>query len=256
MEQSVERGSLATGGGDFAADGAKSKKEKRERRRKEILSGERRGFCSFYTFGEEIFNAVSHIAGGGIGLIFTIICLIFAYPGAGAMISVAVFGLCAVTLYTMSALYHFLPDGRAKGVFRIFDHCTIFLLIAGTYTPFCVIMLGNSPLSIAVLVGEWVLCALGVTGNAIAMNSKAIKILSMIFYLCMGWAAAAILPRLIGVAPAVSLWLLLAGGIAYTGGILFFALGKKVKYFHSVWHLFDIAGTVLQFLSILFLLIS
>ncbi len=230
--------------------------ERRRRRREEILSGKRRGFCSFYTHGEEIFNAVSHIAGGGIGLIFTIVCLVFAYPSAAAMVSVAVFGGCAVILYTMSALYHFLPDGRAKGVFRIFDHCTIFLLIAGTYTPFCVIMLGNTPLSISVLVLEWACAVLGVTGNAIAMNSKTIKILSMVFYLCMGWAAALVLPRLIGSAPAVSLLLLLAGGIAYTGGILFFALGKKVRYFHSVWHLFDIAGTVLQFLSILFLLIS
>ena len=229
--------------------------ERRKRRREEILSGKRRGFCSFYTHGEEIFNAVSHIAGGGIGLIFTIVCLVFAYPSAAAMVSVAVFGGCAVILYTMSALYHFLPDGRAKGVFRIFDHCTIFLLIAGTYTPICVIALGSTAVGIGVLAGEWVCAAAGVTMNAIAMKNKVVKGLSMALYFVMGWAALAMLPFVLGKIPALSLWLLLAGGIAYTGGILFFAFGKRVRYFHSVWHLFDLMGTVLQFSAILLLLV-
>ena len=229
--------------------------ERRRRRREEILSGKRRGFCSFYTHGEEIFNAVSHIAGGGIGLIFTIVCLVFAYPSAAAMVSVAVFGGCAVILYTMSALYHFLPDGRAKGVFRIFDHCTIFILIAGTYTPICMIPLGGTQVGLWLLVAEWTLAALGITGNAIAMDNKVVKGLSMALYFTMGWIALAFIPLVIGRVTALSLWLLLAGGIAYTGGIVFFALGKRVRYFHSIWHLFDIAGTVLQFLSILVMLL-
>ena len=215
----------------------------------------RKGFQSFYTRGEEIFNAVSHIVGGGIGLIAWIIGMVFAYPSASVMIAISVFGVCVVTLYTMSALYHFLPDGTAKGVFRIFDHCTIFLLIAGTYTPFCVILLGATPVGIALLAGEWLLAVLGIVGNAIAMRNKVIKALSMIFYLIMGWAILAALPFVFGEMGAAAFWLLLAGGLCYTGGVVFFALGKKVKYFHSIWHLFDIAGTVLQFLSILFLLV-
>ncbi len=216
---------------------------------------EKRGFCSFYTRGEEIFNAVSHIVGGGLGLAIWALGLAFAYPSPAFMAAMSVFGLCIVTLYTMSALYHFLPDGRAKGVFRIFDHCTIFLLIAGTYTPICVIALGNTPVGLGVLIGEWVCAAGGITMNAIAMKNKVIKGLSMALYFVMGWAALFFLPFVKNVIPASSLWLLLAGGIAYTGGIVFFAFGKRVRYFHSIWHLFDLAGTTLQFLSILLLLV-
>ena len=214
-----------------------------------------RGFRSFYSHGEEIFNAVSHIVGGAFGLAAWIIGLVFAFPRASVMAAVSVFGVCVVTLYTMSALYHFLPNGTAKGVFRIFDHCTIFLLIAGTYTPYCVILLGATPAGITVLAVEWLLAVLGIVGNAIAMRNKVIKTLSMIFYLVMGWAILAVLPLVLPKMNAAAFWLLLAGGLSYTGGVIFFALGKKVKYFHSIWHLFDLAGTVLQFLSILFLLI-
>ncbi len=217
--------------------------------------GRKRGFTSFYTRGEEIFNAVSHIVGGGIGIVAWAVALVFAYPDPASMAAVSVFGLSIVILYTMSALYHFLPDGRAKGVFRIFDHCTIFLLIAGTYTPFCMIALGGSAVGIGVLVAEWVFAAAGITMNAIAMENKVIKGLSMALYFTMGWLAIIFLPGLFGAVPDACLWLLLAGGIAYTAGIIFFAFGKRVRYFHSVWHLFDIAGTVLQFLSVLFMLL-
>ncbi len=218
------------------------------------MTSAKKGFRSFYTRGEEIFNAVSHIVGGALGLAIFALGLVFAYPSGANMAAMAVFGVCVIILYTMSALYHFLPDGRAKGVFRIFDHCTIFLLIAGTYTPVCVIALGFTPIGIGVLIGEWVCAAGGITMNAIAMKNKVIKGLSMALYFVMGWAALAILPFVLGRVPAVFLWLLLAGGIAYTGGIIFFAFGKRVRYFHSVWHLFDLAGTALQFLGILFLL--
>ena len=208
-----------------------------------------------YTKGEEIFNAVSHIAGGALGLAFWITLLIFAYPDGAYMAPVSVFGLSVVTLYTMSALYHFLPGGTGKKVFRIFDHCTIFFLIAGTYTPFCVIALGLSPAGIGILVAEWVMAILGITGNAIAMNNRAVKAVSMIFYCAMGWLILAAFGELLANIPLSSFNTLLAGGLAYTFGIAFYALGKRVRYFHSVWHLFDIAGTALQFVSILLILI-
>ncbi len=217
--------------------------------------GEKESNQPFYTHGEEIFNAVSHIVGGGMGLIIWIVGMIFAYPSPGAMISISVFGICVITLYTMSTLYHFLPGGRAKKVFRVFDHCTIFLLIAGTYTPFCVILLGATPVGLWLLAAEWFLAVLGITGNAIAMRNKVIKALSMVLYFVMGWVALAFLPMVWAQTSAAVLWLLLAGGLSYTVGIVFFALGKKVRYFHSIWHLFDIAGTLLQFLSILLVLI-
>lgn len=208
-----------------------------------------------YTKGEEIFNAVSHIVGGALGLAALVTLLIYAYPNAGYMASVAAFGVSVIVLYTMSALYHFLPRGGGKKVFRIFDHCTIFLLIAGTYTPFCVIALGLSTTGIVILVIEWVLAVLGITGNAIAMNNKVIKGISMAFYCVMGWLILIAFGELFRNLTLAEFILLLAGGLAYTLGIIFYALGKKIKYFHSVWHLFDVAGTALQFASLLLLLL-
>lgn len=208
-----------------------------------------------YTKGEEIFNAVSHIVGGALGLAALVTLLIYAYPNAGYMASVAAFGVSVIVLYTMSALYHFLPRGGGKKVFRIFDHCTIFLLIAGTYTPFCVIALGLSTTGIVILVIEWVLAVLGITGNAIAMNNKVVKGISMAFYCVMGWLILIAFGELFRNLTLAEFVLLLAGGLAYTLGIIFYALGKKIKYFHSVWHLFDVAGTALQFASLLLLLL-
>ncbi len=215
---------------------------------------QRRGFLSFYTRGEEIFNAVSHIAGGGLALIFWAVLLWASYPDGVRMTAVSLFGFGAVTLYTMSALYHFLPDGRAKGVFRIFDHCTIFLLIAGTYSPYCMIALGGMA-GIVVFAVEWGCAAAGIVMNAVAMNNKIVKGVSMALYCVMGWMALFVLPQLVSALTAAELALLVAGGVAYTAGIAFFALGKKVKWFHSVWHLFDIAGTALQFAGILLMLL-
>ena len=214
----------------------------------------KRGFVSFYSKGEEIFNAVSHIAGGAFGLAAWIALLILSYPNAVHMVGVSIFCISIIVLYTMSALYHFLPSGRAKGVFRIFDHCTIYLLIAGTYTPYCLIPFGGTSVGLWVLAIEWALAVAGIVMNAVALNNKAVKIISMVLYFAMGWLAVALCPLGMQLMNALSLWFLLFGGVAYTAGIVFYALGRKVPYFHAVWHLFVIVGTVLQFLSILFVL--
>ncbi len=214
-----------------------------------------KSFMPYYTKGEEIFNAVSHIVGGAFGLVAWIVLCVLAYPSAIDMAATSVFCLSVIVLYTMSALYHFLPKGGAKGVFRIFDHCTIYLLIAGTYTPYCMIALGGTTLGLVTLIIEWVCALAGITMNAIAMNNKAVKGISMALYVCMGWLAVLGFGVLAPVISSASLWLLLAGGIAYTGGIGFYAFGKKVRYFHSVWHLFDLLGTILQFVSILLLIV-
>lgn len=207
-----------------------------------------------YSKGEEIFNAVSHITGGAFGLVIWVVLMVFAYPNGAYMAAVSAFGLSVIVLYTMSALYHFLPSGGGKKVFRIFDHCTIFLLIAGTYTPFCVIALEGTTIGLVILIIEWSLAVLGITGNAIAMNNRIIKGFSMSFYVVMGWLILIAFNRLLQNISMASFLLLLFGGIAYTLGIVFYALGKRVRYFHSIWHLFDVAGTVLQFVSILLIL--
>ena len=213
---------------------------------------EKKGFLSFYTKGEEIFNAVSHIVGGAMGLAFWIVLALLAAPDAAALLGVSLFGAGVVILYTMSALYHFLPDGMAKGVFRVFDHCTIYLLIAGTYSPFCLVALGGT-VGWIVFGVQWACAAAGITMNAIAMNNKVVKGISMALYFVEGWMALALFPLLVKTMSAASLLFLLGGGIAYTAGIVFFALGRKVRWFHSVWHIFDLAGTALQFVSILLL---
>ena len=210
-------------------------------------------FASFYTKGEEIFNAVSHIAGGAFSLAAWLLLALLS-TGAKEALAVSAFGFGATVLYTMSALYHFLPVGRAKTVFRVFDHCTIFLLIAGTYTPFAVIALGGTRTGLAILITEWALCAAGIAMNAAAMEKKAVKIISMFLYVVTGWLIVAAFPLLLKSISAAAFALLLAGGVAYSVGIVFYALGKRVKYFHSVWHLFDVAGTVLQCISILLIL--
>ncbi|MDE5897518.1 MAG: hemolysin III family protein, partial [Clostridia bacterium] len=169
----------------------------------------KKGFSSFYSKGEEIFNAVSHIVGGAFGVAVWITLCILAYPSAVAMVASSVFSASIIILYTMSALYHFLPNGRAKGVFRIFDHCTIFLLIAGTYTPYCLIALGGTTLGIVTLAIEWVCAAAGITMNAIAMNNKAVKGISMALYLTMGWLALLGFGMLAGIVSSACLWLLL-----------------------------------------------
>ena len=171
-------------------------------------------FSSFYTKGEEIFNAVSHIAGALFGLIAWGVTLFFAYPDPSAMAAVSVFGASIVILYTMSALYHALPDGRAKGVFRIFDHCTIYLLIAGTYTPYCMIALHGTSLGLWVLVVEWLCALVGIAMNAVAMNNKIVKVVSMALYFTMGWLAIFVFPPLMEASPPPSLWLLLIRGLA------------------------------------------
>lgn len=129
-------------------------------------------------------------------------------------------------LYTMSALYHFLPDGRAKGVFRIFDHCTIFLLIAGTYSPFCLIALSGSAAGWIVFGLQWGCAAVGIVMNAVAMNNKVVKGISMALYVVTGWMAVAVFPQLLAAVSPLSLGFLLAGGIANTAGIVFYALGR------------------------------
>lgn len=209
-----------------------------------------------YSKGEEIFNAVTHIVGGSLGIIYLIVLVIFSAPNTTNTIAVIIFSICTIILYTMSALYHFLPVGKAKKVFQIFDHCTIFLLIAGTYTPFCLISLKGTIIGIVILILEWLFAILGITGNAIAMKNKWIKSLSMIFYVIMGWLILIAFPILLVNISLSSFILLLLGGISYTIGIIFYALGKKVKYFHSIWHLFDILGTLLQFLSILLIILN
>lgn len=207
-----------------------------------------------YTKGEEIFNMTSHIVGGAFGIVALVLCIIFAaiHHNVYGVVSGAIYGVTMILLYTMSSIYHGLkPNGTAKKVFQIMDHCTIFLLIAGSYTPFalCTFREYNTALGWTIFGVIWAFAILGIVLNAIDL--KKYKKFSMICYLTMGWCIivkANLLPQLLGIPGTI---LLVVGGLAYTIGAIFYALGKKHKYRHSIFHLLILLGSILQFFCIL-----
>lgn len=137
----------------------------------------------FYTKGEEIFNAVTHIVGGGLGIIALVLNIIFGAINnltPIGMVAVIIYGVSLTITYTMSSIYHFLRRNKAKKVFRIFDHCSIYLMIAGTYTPICLITLSESIYGVIILLIVWISAILGIVGNAINMHARVIKILSYV----------------------------------------------------------------------------
>ena len=210
-----------------------------------------------YTKGEEIFNMTSHIVGGALGIVALVLCIIFSakHNNVYGIVSSAIYGFSMILLYTMSSIYHGLRPNKAKRVFQILDHCSIFLLIAGTYTPYCLVTLReyNTALGWTLFGIVWGMAAIGIVLNSI--DIKKYKILSMICYLVMGWCIlirAPLLPKLLGLPGFI---LLLAGGVAYTIGAIFYGVGRKKKYMHSVFHMFILLGSVLQFFSILFYVI-
>jgi len=199
--------------------------------------------------GEEIANSVSH----GVGVVAAVAASPFLVldatrrGGALAIVGASVFAGSAVVLYLASTLYHALSNNRAKRVFRIIDHSAIFLLIAGTYTPFALGALRGS-VGWTLLGVVWGLAAVGITLKSVA--GIRCPWLSTTLYLAMGWLALiAIRPLWVHVPVAGWLWLI-AGGLAYTAGIAFYA-AERVRYAHLVWHLFVLLGTVCHFFAVL-----
>ncbi len=210
-----------------------------------------------YTRGEEIFNMVSHIAGGALGVTATTLCVIIAalHHNVWGVVSGAIYGSMMIILYTMSSIYHGLsPHLMAKRVFRVIDHCSIFLLIAGTYTPIalCNLRAYSAPLGWTIFGWIWGMAALGITLNAV--NMEKFKKFSMVCYLGMGWCILAAVPQTIAAIAPGGLVFLLLGGVAYTIGAAIYGVGKKKgrAYVHSVFHLFVVLGSLLQFFCILF----
>lgn len=211
-----------------------------------------------YTRGEEIFNMVSHIVGGALGVTALVLCVIVAamHHNVYGVVGSAVYGTTMIGLYTMSSVYHGLsPKIMAKRVMQVIDHCSIYFLIAGTYTPIslCALRSHNAALGWSIFGIIWGMAALGVTLTAIDLKKYAK--FSMICYLGMGWCiilTAKLLPALLGVGGVIFLVL---GGVAYTVGAVLYGIGKKKRYAHSVFHLFVVLGSILHFFCILFYVI-
>lgn len=207
-----------------------------------------------YSKGEEIFNMVSHIIGSVIGILTLIICVIISSINRNGygIVSSVIFGLTIIVLYTMSSIYHGLkPELRAKKVFQIIDHCSIFLLIAGSYTPFCLCTLReyNTATGWIIFGIIWGLAILGIILNSIDL--KKYKIFSMLCYLIMGWCIVFKINIVIKLLGTVGFSLLLGGGISYTIGAVLYGVGKKKKWMHSVFHISCVIGTILQVLCVM-----
>ena len=202
------------------------------------------------TVKEEIINSITHGLGAVLGVAGTVIAIIWAalYGNAYGVVSASIYGAMLIILYTMSTLYHAFTNETAKKVFRIFDHCSIFLLIAGTYTPFTLVTL-NGPLGWTIFGIIWGLAILGVVLNAVSLEK--FKVFSMICYIAMGWLIIIAMKPVVTALGTKPVLLLLFGGISYTVGAVFYAL-KNIRYMHGVWHLFVLAGSILHYFCILF----
>ena len=211
-----------------------------------------------YSRGEDIFNYVSHIVAASLGIISLIMGIIFFIKGKinlYGLISMIIFSITCVTVYTISSVYHGLHYYlTSRKVFRIIDHCAIYLLVAGTYTPICVIGLHESVWQIIILIIEWSFAVIGILMNAIDLENKLVKILSMILYIIGGWLII-IFPAAINLISFTSFLFILLGGIAYTLGAILYGIGSKKKWFHSIFHIFCLFGTLLQIIGIFLLCI-
>ena len=202
-----------------------------------------------YTLGEELMNSISHGVGALFGIVALVLCVVRAAQSGDPyrIVSGAIFGFTVLILYLMSCLYHALKVNKAKRVFRVIDHCTIFLLIAGTYTPYTLVSLRDS-------VGWWVFgviwatAIVGIVLNAVSL--KKFSKISVALYLIMGWMIVIADQPMVLAIPGGGVQLLVWGGVAYTVGAILYGVGSRKKYFHSIFHFFCLIGTVLHFLSV------
>lgn len=206
-----------------------------------------------YTRGEELMNMITHIVGGAVGLLILIggILIGAKHRDPWAITSGSIYGVLTCTLFVISSVYHGLPDGIGKRVMQVIDHCTIYFMIAGTYTPVLLVGIRKvMPVAAWIVFGvEWG-CAM-IAAALTAIDLKRYKAFSMVCYLAMGWAIVTILKPTFQVLGRSGFLWLLAGGICYTIGAVLYGLGKKHRYMHSVFHLFVNAGSLLQAIAIL-----
>jgi hemolysin III len=200
-------------------------------------------------YGER-FNAVSHLLGAVLALAGTAVLVVVAAIGGDPwkIVAVSIYGATLVFMYGSSTLYHSVRAGRAKNVLRKVDHQSIYLLIAGSYTPFCLVTL-RGPWGWSLFGVVWGLAVLGSLQDLRPRNDA--RILSVVIYLLMGWAAlAALIPMVTALGPAGFAWVA-CGGLFYTVGIVFYALDARLKHAHGIWHLFVLAGSVAHFIAVL-----
>jgi len=205
-----------------------------------------------YSRGEEIFNMASHAAAAVFAVTALTLCVAFAAANRNVwgIVSGSVYGVTMISLYAMSGIYHGLTHELTKKVFQIIDHCAVFLLIAGTYTPITLVSLReSSPFWGWTVFGiVWVAAIVGIVLNSIDLRKY--RVFSIICYIATGWSLLIALPAVLKALPASAFWLIFSGGIAYTVGAVLYAMGKSRKFMHCIFHLLVTAGSVLQFIAI------
>src|SRR3990167_7320902 len=198
----------------------------------------------------ERFNAWTHLVGAVLAFIGALWLLVLASLDGEPMkiVSVAIYGATLLLLYSVSTIYHSV-QGRAKVIMRKIDHLSIYLLIAGSYTPFCLVTL-RGPWGWSLFAVVWVLALIGML-QEIKPRSEA-RVLSLVIYALMGWIVLVAVKPLIAALSAAGFAWLAAGGVLYTVGIIFFAYDSRFRHWHGIWHLFVMAGSLLHFVAILF----
>ncbi len=198
-----------------------------------------------YTVGEEVGNAVTHGIGAALG-VWGLVLMILKSIDAWQMVTSCVYGASIIVLFAMSCLYHAISHEGAKRIMRVFDHTSIFILIAGTYTPYTLVAL-RGVIGWVLFGVVWSAAIVGIVLNAISIER--FKVFSMICYIAAGWCVVFTVVPLLRRLPLSGFWLLLGGGILYTVGLLFYRQ-KNILWCHTIWHVFVLAAAVIQFLSI------
>lgn len=205
-----------------------------------------------YSKGEEQMNMITHIVGGGLGVVVLLTCVIRAAlrGNVAGIVSSVLYGVSFITLFTMSSVYHGLRASTGKKVMQVIDHCTIYFLIAGTYTP--IVLSAIRPVYPALGWGlfafEWALAL--IAAGLTAIDLKKYAVFSMICYIGMGWAVIPFWRQVVETMTMPGFILLLIGGIAYTIGSILYGLGRTHKWMHSVFHIFVVLGAALQYLAV------
>lgn len=203
-------------------------------------------------YGEKL-NSISHLVGAvlalvGLGALLTVS---IQSQDPWRIVSFSIFGFTLVLLYTMSTLYHSFNIPRVKAIFKVLDHISIYLLIAGSYTPFMLVLMRNET-GFMILLLVWILALLGIASE-VFLRGIAVKTAQMILYVAMGWACSLDLDGLKNSIDEIGYYWILAGGLAYTGGVIFYLLDKinKLNHAHGIWHFFVLIGSICHFIAIL-----
>lgn len=205
-----------------------------------------------YSFKEELANCITHGIGILFGLVTLIILLVIAIRDRSeiAITAFSIYGFCSIALYTSSTLYHSFQKENIKKILRVFDHSSIYLFIAGTYTPVALLAL-TGYWRVGMLAGVWTIAVLGILFKVLTFNKfDKYKVFSLALYILMGWLVIVAIKPMVAMTPRGFLIWLLAGGLVYTVGTVFYAI-KKIPYNHAIWHVFVLMGSVFHFVGIL-----